>query len=138
MTCNATQERAPASLIPGVDVVGCDDGDGGRSCATHDVCGQYLKVDDVLVFRGEVITAEGGEVEYVLKAYVIRSGSQACHVGYLPRRLLRLSAAYENKMTTVVEDLRKSDNSQRRRRSERNKGIVRCLMLTDVEEHFRA
>ncbi|KAG1709585.1 hypothetical protein DVH05_020235 [Phytophthora capsici] len=131
-----------ASFVQGVDVVGCDVGDGGRSCGTHDICGQHLKVDDTIVFRAEVVCVDEGDIngdlEYILKAYVIRGGSQACHVGFLPRRLLRKRAVYNNKMATVVEDLRTSENSQKRRRSERSMGIVRCLLLSDVEEHFRA
>ncbi|KAG3023969.1 hypothetical protein PC120_g7285 [Phytophthora cactorum] len=128
-------------MIAGVDDVGCDEGGGGRSCASHEICGQHLKLDDVFVFRAEVECSNdediSGDLDIVVKAYVLRSGSQACHVGFLPRRLLQMRDKYANKMATVVEDLRKSDNSQKRRRSERNRGIVRCLMLSDIEEQFR-
>jgi hypothetical protein len=90
------------------------------------------------LFLGEAIIDEDDQLEYVVKAFVIRSGAQTCHVGFLPRRLLRMKAAYEKKMATAVEDLRKSEHSKTRRRSERNIGIVRCLMLTDIEQHFTA
>ncbi|KAE9246626.1 hypothetical protein PF001_g24608 [Phytophthora fragariae] len=122
-------EGSPAPTIAGVDIVGCDAGDAGRSCTVHDVCGKHLKIDDAIVFRGEAVMADNGDVEYAVKAYVIRLGAQLCHVGFLPRRLLRQRTAYENKMATVVEDLRKSDNSQKRRRSERNKGIGHSVSL---------
>ncbi|KAE9293091.1 hypothetical protein PR003_g24591, partial [Phytophthora rubi] len=102
-------------LISGVDIVGCDVGDGGRSCTTHEICGTELKVDDVIVFRAEVVAVEGEGLEHVVKAHVVRLGAQLCHVGFLPRRLLRMKDAYANRMAIVVEDLRKSDNSQKRR-----------------------
>jgi hypothetical protein len=107
-------------------------------CAAHDICGKQLNVNDVIVFRGEAIPTEDGELEYVVKAYLVRAGSQLCHVGFLPRRLLKMRAQYENKLASVVEDLRASENSQKRRRSERNRGIVRCLLLSAIEEHFRS
>ncbi|KAE9179388.1 hypothetical protein PF002_g27828 [Phytophthora fragariae] len=101
-------EGSPAPTIAGVDIVGCDAGDAGRSCTVHDVCGKHLKIDDAIVFRGEAVMADNGDVEYAVKAQ---------------------RTAYENKMATVVEDLRKSDNSQKRRRSERNKGIGHSVSL---------
>jgi hypothetical protein len=39
--------------VPAVDVVGCDEAGGRKSCATHEICGQHLKVCDVLVFRAK-------------------------------------------------------------------------------------
>jgi len=68
---------------------------------------------------------------------VIRDGSQACHVGFLPRRLVKQKDKFMNKMAIVVEDLRESDNTQKRRRSHRNVGAVVCRMLDEIEEQFR-
>ncbi|KAG1696070.1 hypothetical protein DVH05_019055 [Phytophthora capsici] len=107
-----------------VDIVGCDVGDGSRNCTAHEICGQHLRVDDVIVFRSEVACVDegrcDGDLEYVVKAYVLRDGSPTCHVGFLPRRFLKARESYNNKMATVVEDLRVSDNSQKRRRSEQH------------------
>jgi len=50
--------------------------------------------------------------EEVIKAYVIRDGSQACHAGFLPRRFSE-AKRYMNKMAIVIEDLRESDNTQK-------------------------
>lgn len=122
--------------ILGVDVVGCDEESNGRSCISHEVCGKYVQTGDILVFRWEAVPIEN-EIEEVIKAYVIRDGSQECHIGYLPRHLLHQKDKYKNKMAVVIEDLRLSTNFQRRRRSERNKGILYCNMLDAIEEQFR-
>jgi hypothetical protein len=122
--------------ILGVDIIGCDEGSDGRSCISHEVCGKFVQVGDILVLRWEVIPI-GDDIEEVIKAHVIRDGSQECHIGYLPRHLLRQKERYKNKMAVVIEDLRLSTNFQRRRRSERNKGILYCNMLDAIEEQFR-
>jgi len=119
-----------------VDVVGCDDGSNGRSCASHVVCGTHLKVGDVVIFRWAVIPFND-EAEEVIEVYVIRDGSQACHVGFLPRRLVKQKEKFMNKMAIVIEDLRVSENIQKRRRSHRNVGAVVCRMLDEIEEQFR-
>ena len=126
-----------SGLICAVDVVGCDIGEGGRRCTTHAICGSHVQLNDVLVFRDQVEAEEGGELVHVVKAYTVRDGSQLCHVGYLPRRLLSQRAKYVNKFATVVEDLRISSNAQKRRRSERAGGILRCMLLCDIEHQFR-
>ena len=56
--------------VEGVDVVGCDAGDNGRSCVSHEVCGNHVRVGDVIVFRWEVVPIEG-DMEEVVKAYLI-------------------------------------------------------------------
>ncbi|ETN01128.1 hypothetical protein F441_18609 [Phytophthora nicotianae CJ01A1] len=93
----------------GVDVVGCDLAEGGRSCVAHEACGKHVKVGDVLLFREEVDDQGDNRLGYCLKAYLIRDGSQTCHVGYLPRRLLIQRAAFNRQFATVVEDLRHSE-----------------------------
>lgn len=120
--------EARGETIHGVDVVGCDAGDNGRNCTSHEVCGTHIRLDDLIIFRWEVVPIEG-DLEEVVKAYLIRDGTQGCHIGFLPRRLLKQKDKYVNKMATIVEDLRCSENAQKRRRSNRNKGIVYCTML---------
>ena len=65
-----------------IDIIGCNDGDNGRSCAYHVVCGTNLHIGNVLIFRWAVIPIND-EAEEVIKAFVIRDGSQACYVGFL-------------------------------------------------------
>ena len=90
-----------------------------------------------IVFRWQVVSAENDELEEVIKAFIIRDGSQECHVGYLSKRLLVQKEKFKNKMAVVLEDLRSSNNAQKRRRSLRHKGIVICRMLDEIEEQFR-
>ena len=53
-----------------VDVVGCDDGDNGRSCASHIVCGTHLHTGDVIIFRWAVIPIND-EAEEVIKTFIV-------------------------------------------------------------------
>jgi len=41
-----------------------------------------------------------------------------------------------NKIEIVIEDLRESDNIQKRRRSHRNVEVVVCRILDEIEEQF--
>ena len=132
----SAERMSEEQTVQGVDVVGCDAGDNGRSCVSHEICGNHVHVGDVIVFRWEVVPIEE-DMEEVVKAYLIRDGSQTCHIGFLPRRLLKQKGKFVNKMAIVVEDLRTSENSQKRRRSHRNMGIVYCTMLDAIEEQFR-
>jgi hypothetical protein len=125
------------SELQDVDVVGCDEGTNGRSCLNHDVCGSQIQIGDILVFRWKVIPTDNDEIEEVIKAFIIKDGSQECHVGYLPKRLLIQKEKFKNKMAVVLEDLRSSNNAQKRRRSLRHKGIVVCRMLDEIEQQFR-
>ena len=120
-----------------IDVVGCDEGSNGRSCLNHDVCGTQIQVGDIFIFRWAVVPVEN-EIEEVIKVFIIRDVSQECHIGYLPRRLLIQKDNFKNKMAVVLEDLRRSNNAQKRRKSLRHKGIVVCRMLDEIEEQFRA
>jgi len=119
-----------------IDVVRCGDGDNGRSYASHIICGTHLKVGDVLIFRWAVILIND-KAEEVIEVYVIRDRSQARHVGFLSRKLVKQKEKYMNKMAIVIEDLRVSDEPQKRRRSHRNVRVVVCRMLDEIKEQFR-
>ena len=41
--------------LKAVDVVGCSSGEGTRSCVCHEVCGDSLSVDNIVVIRWEAI-----------------------------------------------------------------------------------
>ena len=45
----------------GVEIVGIDKGDRGRSCEEHDVCGEVVEEDTLLRLRREQILVDGKE-----------------------------------------------------------------------------
>jgi len=130
-----------------VEIVGVNCGDGTRSCATHEVCGHFLDLGMLLFLVKEVqendhpreSTVEipqeqphSHHLQVVVKAYRIApDGKPMCHVGFLPRRLLRGDhyKLYVDRFVVVKEDLRLSENSHARKRSHWNCGIVRCKLL---------
>jgi hypothetical protein len=119
-----------------IDIVGCNDGKNGRNCFCHEICGKHITVDNVVVFRWEVIPINN-KPEETIKAYLIKDGTQLCHIGFLPRKLLKDKEKYMNKMAIIVEDLRESDDPNDRRNSFRNMGVLKSRMLEDIEEQFR-
>jgi hypothetical protein len=49
--------------VKAVDIVGCSSGLGTRQCAVHEVEGELLAVNDVVVFRMEAVLDENGQAE---------------------------------------------------------------------------
>ena len=91
-----------------IEIVGCDDGKNGRSCFFHEVYDKHIQVDNVIVFCWEVISIHD-KLEETINVYVIRDGTQPCHIGFLPEKLLKNKMTYINKIAIVVYDLRKSE-----------------------------
>lgn len=134
-----------SSLNPrGIDVVGVDNGSHGRSCTQHPVCGHFVVVDDKLYCKWAVqcFDEEGDVPEACVQVHKLAlDGYVGCHVGYLPRRLIKASRnqngekdggkSYEGLWLTVSKDLRTSDNSSERSRSYRNCGILHCHVAND-------
>jgi hypothetical protein len=86
---------------------------------------------------------DSGELESCVQVHKLAAdGHICCHVGYLPRRLVKASRdkvdgekdggkRYDGMWLKVIQDLRLSDNSAERSRSHRNYGIVYCHFAKD-------
>lgn len=134
-----------ASTPKGIDVVGVDNGSHGRSCTQHSICGHFVVVDDKLYCKWAVqsFNDEIDAPEACVQVYKLAvDGNIGCHVGYLPRRLVKASRnkkgerdggkSYEGTWLKVVKDLRLSENSSERSRSYRNCGILYCHVANDT------
>jgi hypothetical protein len=131
------------STPQGIDVVGVDSGLNGRHCENHTVCGHFVKANDYLYCKWAVQKFDLGEIESCVQVHKLAAdGHISCHVGYLPRRLVRASRdkadgekdggkSYDGLWLKVAQDLRLSDNSAERARSHRNYGIVYCHVAKD-------
>ncbi|ETV70128.1 hypothetical protein H257_14288 [Aphanomyces astaci] len=124
--------------LKAVDIVGCANGEGTRSCTSHEVCGNSLSVDDVVVFRCEVVWGHGDQLQEAIKVYKIVGVEQLCHIGFLPRRLLTCKTKFANKLAVVVEDYRVALSVSKRNRSDRCHGIVKAVLMEHVEEYNRS
>ncbi|ETV83614.1 hypothetical protein H257_04306 [Aphanomyces astaci] len=122
--------------LKAVDIVGVSSGEGTRSCTCHDICGDSLTVDDLVVCRLEV-QGESGNLEEVLKVFRLVASEQACHVGFLPLRLLKKKEDFANKIAIIVEDYRTSPSKYQRQRSERNVGIVKAVIMEHLQEYHQ-
>ena len=65
------------------EIVGLKSATNGRSCESHECCGEYLSEDDLICFKYCILEFDG-EVEEEVKAVRIRDGTQSCVVGFLP------------------------------------------------------
>jgi hypothetical protein len=130
-----------ASTPKGFDVVGVDSGSHGRSCTQHSVCGHFVVVNDKLYCKWAVQSFDDTPESCVQVYKLAADGHVGCHVGYLPRRLVKSSTdkngekdggkSYEGMWLKVIKDLRTSDNSSERSRSYRNCGIIHCYVAND-------
>ena len=113
-----------------VDIVGIEEGSCGRSCEEHGVCGTVLEENAVVRIRHVQILVDGSE-ESALAAYWIEDGIDRCHVGFLPRHLLKHWKEYDGRIAQIVEMYNDSENSAKRRKSQRNLGCC-CAVLIDT------
>ena len=135
-----TNIAAASGNISSFEVCGVDLGDSGRNCFQHEICGEYVSVGDLVMLKKEVVTSSTGseaQLELVVKVYLVKDATLLCHIGFLPRRYIRRSADFEDRIAIITKDLRHDDNPQVRIRSGRNKGMLLCRLVGDIEKHLQ-
>ena len=81
------------------EIVGLKGSSNGRACVQHACCGVSLQVDDLLRFKVGVVIQEDGTAKTVVKAVLIRDGTETCTVGFLPRQI----AVVQRKRDLITE-----------------------------------
>jgi hypothetical protein len=119
--------------VKAVDIIGCSVGDGTRQCVCHDVCGELVTVDDLVVIRWEIELGAENAAEEVFKVDRFSGIQQTCHIGYLQRRLLNRKDEFNNKVAMVVEDYRTSLSLSKRNGSCDNKGLLKAVLMEKIE-----
>ena len=77
-----------------VDIVGINASSNGRLCEEHKVCSSVLKLNSLVRFREVQIIVKGKE-ETALAVYWVTDGVNCCHVGFLPRHMVKYKEAYD-------------------------------------------
>ena len=85
------------------EIVGLNCPDNGRSCCSHECCGKFLAVDDLIFFKSDNVQIEERKTEPAMKVVVIRNGVESCTVGYLPRYMKSHFDHLDEKISQVVE-----------------------------------
>ena len=114
------------------EIVGLKASNNGRSCESHECCGENLSADDLICFRFCVLDFEDGPEE-AIKAVRIRDGTESCVVGFLPRNIVKSrKAKFIDKFAQVIELYEYSENRTKIGKSNRNLGIASFRLLEDI------
>jgi hypothetical protein len=70
-------------------IIGLKLGTNGRSREAHLCCGASLHVGDLVRFHLVMLEVQGGAPIEALKVLKIKDGTEGCHVGFLPRHILK-------------------------------------------------
>ena len=83
-----------------VDVVGLNHDTNGRSCESHDICGNHLEPDETLIVKSCIVDIEGVE-EGALSVSKISNGQVICRVGFIAKS--SISRISNNTILQVIE-----------------------------------
>ena len=119
-----------------VNIVGIHASFNGRSCEEHQVGGSVLKLGSLVSFREVQIIMKGKE-ETALAVYSVTDGVDHCHVGFLPRHMVKYKEAYDGRLAQVVEFLSESHIREIRTRNHCGKGVCRAALVEVVKTPLR-
>ena len=67
-----------------IEICGLKESSNGRMCSTHAVCGEHVKINDILRLK-ECIVEVNNTLEPAIKLVKIAEGSETCTVAFIPR-----------------------------------------------------
>jgi len=121
-------------MVKDGEIVGLKDSSNGRSCESHECCGEHVAPDDLVRFKLAVVDING-KTEESIKAVRIRDGTELCHIGFLPRNIVVTGKdKFVGQFAQIIELYELSENETMRRKSHRNKGIASFRLLQDIQE----
>jgi hypothetical protein len=120
------------------EIVGLHCGSNNRSCCIHDVCGKFVRANDVLRLVSRVVHVRGKDPEEAISLVKFEGGTHTCTVGFVPRSFLNLPRI-KNKVgsaVVVLELYSTLDNKFMRRLSNKNLGMASCRFIDDIPNNF--
>ena len=119
------------------EIVGLHASSNGREFAQHPICGIHVAVGNIVHFKRDVLDIEG-HPETVIKAVLVKDGSETGTVGFLPRHVaMRLAEVtrLHGKFVMFIELYALCDESTMKRiKSERNQEMASFHLLDDIQE----
>jgi hypothetical protein len=111
------------------DIVGISASGNGRSCEQHACCGNYLQLNDTVIFKAVMIERDG-EIENAIAAKVLREGTVSCIVGFLPLAVVvRSGEFFVNKVAQITEIYTEDSSLAKRRKMHQNLGVCKFRLL---------
>ena len=127
------------------EIVGLHKSTNGRTCVQHPCCGQYVAAGDLVHLKRDVVFVCPEEpnqdapqadalVETVVKAVLVRDGTEMCTIGFLRRSIAVRPAAVERCTDhRAFYDLC-DQGSYKKTKSLQNSSIASFHLLDDIHE----
>jgi hypothetical protein len=119
-----------------LEIVGLNSHSNGRYCSVHAVCGDHVRVGDVLRLVETVVTVDG-HLEDAVKLVKITDGGEGCTVAFIPRLQINLPIVRRNinKFCVVKELYKNSTNTYKRTKSHRHIGMAGVVLLNEIDRN---
>jgi hypothetical protein len=116
------------------EIVGLFEDSNGRSCERHRVCGDTVRVGDVLRMK-KTIVEYNGKVSEAIKFVSIVNGCESCTVGFLSKYLVARATAEgcQDCFVKVIRLYATSENRIECRKSHNNRGMALCALIPHID-----
>jgi hypothetical protein len=117
------------------EIVGLESSTNERSCGSHECCGKHLCVGDLVIFR--LVILEGGidgQDTYTMKLIKIKDETEACHIGFLQRYIVKgaMKEKFTNDYGQVILLYKDSTIEMMKRNNKRLLGMASFRLLADI------
>jgi hypothetical protein len=118
-----------------LEIVGLLSNSNGRSCSVHEICGEYVRVGDVLRLKKTVVTIQG-KTEEAIKLNKITDGVEGCTVAFIPRLMIDVPRVTKNiNHFCIVKELYCFSASKfLREKSHRAMGMAGVVLLNEIPQ----
>jgi hypothetical protein len=120
-----------------LEIVGLTSPTNGRFCCIHAVCGDFVKVGDVLRLVPTIVEIRG-RPEPAIKLVKMVDGLEGCTVAFVPKVQSKLPIVLSNhqKYCIVKELYADSKSTYKRAKSYRNLGMAGVVVVGDYEQQI--
>jgi hypothetical protein len=117
------------------EMVGLKSDTNGRSCEAHLCCGASLHVGDLVRFRLVILEVQEGTPVEALKVLKIKDCTKGCHIGFLPRYILKGARRNEFKdaFGQVIIIYQDSTFKILRRKNDHLLGVASFCLLSEIQ-----